>query len=81
MLSCFYKIKKKKIAKGLDRTVLATGSSGPTPILGVHGIATYDLFFMLKKPIFILVFGFHGPIPRSGPILRTTLYHSLMGAN
>ena len=28
---------KKKIAKGLDRTVL-TGSNGPTPVLTVHGI-------------------------------------------
>ena len=27
----------KKFAKGLDRTVL-TGSSGPTPVLTVHGI-------------------------------------------
>ena len=35
VLSCFKK--KKKIAKGLDRTVL-TGLSGPTPVLGVHGI-------------------------------------------
>ena len=38
VLSCFYKIKKKKIAKGLDRTVLATGLCSPTPVLGVHGI-------------------------------------------
>ena len=40
MLSCFFKYKKKKkkkIAKGLDRTVL-TGSSGPIPVLTVHGI-------------------------------------------
>ena len=36
MLSSFKK-KKKKIAKGLDRTVL-TGSSSPTPVLDVHGI-------------------------------------------
>ena len=34
VLSCFFFL--KKIAKGLDRTVL-TGSSGPTPVLGVHG--------------------------------------------
>ena len=34
MLSC---LKKKKIAKGLDHTVL-TDLSGPTPVLGVHGI-------------------------------------------
>ena len=34
VLSCF---KKKKIAKGLDRTVL-TGSCGSTSILAVHGI-------------------------------------------
>ena len=36
MLSCFFFL-KKKIAKGLDRTVL-TGSCGPTPVLAVHGI-------------------------------------------
>ena len=74
MLSCFYKKKlkiKKKIAKGLDRTVLATGSCGSTPVLGVHGIATYVRFFMLKKPVFIPIFGFHGPTSRSGPVLRT----------
>ena len=35
VLSC---LKKKKIAKGLDRTVL-TGSCGPTPVLTVHGIS------------------------------------------
>ena len=38
VLSFFLKKKqKKKIAKGLDRTVL-TGSYGPTPVLAVHGI-------------------------------------------
>ena len=37
MLSCFFFFFIKKIAKGLDRTVL-TGSSGPTPVLTVHGI-------------------------------------------
>ena len=37
MLSCLFK-KKKKIAKGLDHTILATGSCGPTPVLGIHGI-------------------------------------------
>ena len=36
MLSCFFSKKKKKIAKGLDCTVL-TGLCGPTPVLGVHG--------------------------------------------
>ena len=37
MLSCFLfkkKNKTKKIAKGLDRTVLATGSCSPIPVLG-----------------------------------------------
>ena len=34
MLSC---LKKKKIAKGLDRMVLI-GSCGPTLVLGAHGI-------------------------------------------
>ena len=38
MLSCFFlKKNKKKIAKGLDRTVL-TGSCGLTLVLAVHGI-------------------------------------------
>ena len=38
VLSCFLKKKnKKKIAKGLDRTVL-TGSCSLTPVLAVHGI-------------------------------------------
>ena len=35
VLSCFFFL--KKIAKGLDRTVL-TGSCGPIPVLTVHGI-------------------------------------------
>ena len=38
VLSCFFFFfLKKKIAKGLDCTVL-TGSNGPTLILTVHGI-------------------------------------------
>ena len=38
VLSCFFtKQKKKKFAKGLDRTIL-TGLCSPTPVLGVHGI-------------------------------------------
>ena len=65
MLSYFYK-KKKKIAKGLDRMVLAIGSCGPTPVLGVHEIATYAQFPMLKKPDFNLILGFYGPTSRSG---------------
>ena len=76
VLSCFYKKKKKnlkKIANGLDRTVLATGSCGPTPVLGVHEIATYAQFFMLKKPVFISVLGFYDLTSRSGPILETML--------
>ena len=68
MLSC---LKKKNFAKGLDRTVLAIGSYGPTPVLGVHGIATYARFFMLKKPVFIPVSDFHGLTSWSGPVLRT----------
>ena len=50
-----------------------TGSYGPTPVLEVHGIATYAQFFMLKKPIFIPVLGFHGLTSRSGPVLRTMI--------
>ena len=38
----------KKIAKGLDRTVL-TGSSGPTPVLAVHGINKKSGFLNLKN--------------------------------
>ena len=64
-------MKKKKIAKGLDRTVLATGSYGPTPVLGIYEIATYAQFFMLKKPVFIPIFDFHDPTSRSDPVLRT----------
>ena len=58
---------------GVLATVLAIGSYGPTPVLGVHGIATYARFFMLKKPIFIPVLGFHSPISQSSPVLRTML--------
>ena len=68
MLSC---LKKKKFAKGLDRMVLATGSYGLTPVLGVHGIATYARFFMLKKPVFISVLDFHSLTSWSGSVLRT----------
>ena len=53
--------------------VLATGLCGPTPVLGVHGIATYAQFFMLKKLVFISVPNFHGPTSRSGPVLRTMI--------
>ena len=45
MLSCF---KKKKIAKGLDRTVL-TDSCSPTPVLAVHGINKKSSFLGLKN--------------------------------
>ena len=41
--------------------VLATGLCGPTPVLGVHGIATYAPFSLLKKPDFNLVPDFHNP--------------------
>ena len=51
--------------------VLATGSYGPTPVLGVHRIATYVQFFLLKKLVFISVPGFHDPTSRFGPVLRT----------
>ena len=44
--------KKKKIAKGLDRTVL-TGLCGPTPVLGVHEINKKSGSLGLKKT------GFH----------------------
>ena len=40
---------KKKIAKGLDRTVLATGSCGPTSVLGVHGIDKKSSSLCLKN--------------------------------
>ena len=49
MLSCFYLKKKKKKTKGLDRMVLATGSCGPTPLLGVHGINKKSGFLCLKN--------------------------------
>ena len=73
----FIKIKKlkikKKIAKGFDRTVLVSGSCSPILVLGVHGIATYARFFMLKKLIFIPIPGFHDSTSRSDPVLRTRL--------
>ena len=75
MLSCF---KKKKNAKGLDRTVLATGSCGPTSVLGVHGITTYAWFFMFKKSVFIPAPDFHGPTSWSGPVSRTVVISSKM---
>ena len=48
MLSCFFYIKKKKNAKGLDRMVL-TGSCGPTPVLGVHRINKKSGYLGLKN--------------------------------
>lgn len=59
-------------------------SCGPTPVLGVHGFATYAQFFMLKKPDFNLVPGFpdltfrSGPASRSGPGLKTVVLQSGM---
>ena len=47
----FFFFKKKKIAKGLDRTVL-TGSCGPIPVLTVHGINKKSDFLCSKNPIF-----------------------------
>ena len=47
------------------------GLCNPTPILRVHGIATYARFFMLKKLNFNPVPGFHGPTSRSNPGLKT----------
>ena len=43
----------------------------PTPILGVHRIATYTRFSMLKKLDFNPVPDFHGLTSRSSPGLRT----------
>ena len=40
--------KKKKFAKGLDRTAL-TGSCGPTPVLIVHGINKKSGYLGLKN--------------------------------
>ena len=44
---------------------------GPTPVLGVQGIATYAWFSMLKKPDFNPIPGFHGSTSRFGLGLRT----------
>ena len=44
----FFKLKKKKFAKGLDRTVL-TGSCGPTLVLTVHGINKKSSSLSLKN--------------------------------
>ena len=62
--------KKKKFAKGLDRTVL-TGSCGPTPVLAVHRIHKKSSFLGLKT-------SFHGPTSRSSPVLKTMLPISLL---
>ena len=50
----------------MDCTALATSSCGPTLVLGVHEIATYAWFSMLKKPDFNLVPGFYDPTSWSG---------------
>ena len=44
---------------------------GPTLVLGVHGIATYARFSMLKKPDFNPVPSFYGPTSRSSLGLKT----------
>ena len=49
----------------------------PTSVLGVHGIATYARFFILKKPDFNSVLGFHGPTSRFGLGLKTMIKMSL----
>ena len=73
MFSCFFFL-RKKIAKGLDRMVL-TGSCGPTPVLGVHGINEKSGFLGLKNrfssrfPVFTV--RPPGPTSRSGPVLKT----------
>ena len=46
MLSCFKK--KKKIAKGLDHTVLIS-SCGPTSVLAIHGINKKSSFLGIKN--------------------------------
>ena len=49
------------------------GSCSPTTVLGVHKIATYGRFSMLKKQDFNSVPGFHNPTFWSGPSLKTLL--------
>ena len=71
MLSCFKK--KKRFAKELDRIVLATGSCGPTPILGVHEINKKSGSLCLKKPIFILILDFQSSTSQSNPSLKPCL--------
>ena len=57
--------------------MVLTGSSGPTSVLTVHGINKKSGSLGLKNrfssrfPVFIPVPGFHGPISRSGPVLKT----------
>ena len=76
MLSFFFKYKKKKKnAKGLDHTVL-TDSSGPTPVLKIHGINKKSGSLGLKNrfssrfPVFTV--RPPGPV-RSGPVLKTVV--------
>ena len=57
----------------MDCTAFATSSCGPTLVLGVHEIATYAQFSMLKKPNFNPIPGFYGPTSQSSPILKTVL--------
>ena len=47
---------------------------GPIPILGVHEIATYARFSMLKKLDFNLIPGFHGPTSWFSPGLKTVRF-------
>ena len=53
--------------------VLATGSCGPTPVLGVHGIITYARFSLLKKPDFNPVPIIHGSTSWFDPGLKTLI--------
>ena len=62
-------VSKRNLAR--DVTVLATSSCDPTPVLGVHRIATYARFSMLKKLDFNLIPGFYGPTSRSSLGLKT----------
>ena len=83
VLSCFYKKKKKKIAKGLAARFLLPvlhEPCGPTLVLGVHEIAIYarfERFSMLKKPNFNSVLGFCSLTSQSGLGLRALLTSSL----
>ena len=62
--------------RGWTARFLPPGSAwtdGPTLVLGVHKIASYARFSILKKPNFNPILDFYGPTSQSGLSLRTLI--------